>query len=83
MTHFHWIKINPRMFALDHNMGEIWETLYDGWYAAVKVNGVATRLFASPDPDSAKQLVEDYWRAAWEMKPKTSGDQEPPTRSGS
>ena len=69
MTHFHWIQINPRMFSLDHNMGEVWETLYEGWCAAVKVNGVVTRLGTSPDADSAKQIVEDYWRAAWAMKP--------------
>ena len=69
MTPFHWIKISPRMFALDHNMGEVWETLYDGGFAAVKINGIVTRLPISTDADSAKQLVEDYWRAAWAMKP--------------
>lgn len=69
MNPFNWIKISHRMFALDHNMGEIWETLYDGWFAAVKVNGVVTRLNPSPDAATAKQLVEDYWEAAWAMKP--------------
>lgn len=69
MTTFHWIQISPRMFSLDHNMGEVWETLYDGWCAAVKINGIVTRLPLSTSADSAKQLVEDYWRAAWAMKP--------------
>lgn len=69
MNHFHWIQINPWMFSLDHNMGEVWETLYQGWCSQVHVNGIVTRLPYSQDAESAKQLVEDYWRAAWSTRP--------------
>ncbi len=78
-----WTQTSKRSWALDRNMGGVWETLYHGWCACVTVNGIVTRLPSSPDADAAKKLVEDYWEAAWAMQPKTSGDQESPTRSGS
>lgn len=68
MTPFQWIQTSKRHFALDRNMGEVWETLYLGWCAAVKVNGIVTRLPLSEDVDAAKKLVEDYWEAAWRMR---------------
>lgn len=68
MTPFLWIQTSNRIWSLDRNMGTVWETLYQGWCGQVTINGIVTRLPYSPDADSAKQLVEDYWSAAWEMK---------------
>lgn len=65
-----WFDTGPRIFSLDNNMGVVWETLYDGWLGSVTINGIITRMPCAPNADSAKKLVEDYWEAAWALKPQ-------------
>lgn len=66
-----WFKTDNRIFSLDNNMGTVWETLYDGWLGSVTINGITTRMPSAPNADAAKKLVEDYWEAAWALKPET------------
>ncbi len=65
-----WIKTAKHTYALEHNMGAVWETLHSGWLAVVMVNGHSTKLGYSPTQEGARKLVEDYWEAAWALKPQ-------------
>lgn len=66
-----WLQVGKTVFSLERNMGEVIETLYNGWLPVVMVNGVTTKLPYAPDADAAKKLIEDYWEAAWALKPET------------
>jgi len=69
VTGFKWLQVHDWLFTLPSNMGTVRETLFSGWVPQVIVNGIATDLPNCPDADTAKCAVEDYWEAAWEMKP--------------
>jgi hypothetical protein len=64
-----WFQTTPRFYSLDNNMGTVWETLYDGWLGSVTINGITTRMPYANTAAAAKKLIEDYWEAAWALKP--------------
>lgn len=64
-----WSQITPTLYALDNNMGEVWWNYSDGWGAVAKVNGHVVRLGNAPTIERAKKLVEEFWEAAWALKP--------------
>lgn len=65
-----WIKTAKHTYALERNMGAVWETLHSGWLPVVTVNGIATKLEYAPTQEEARKRVEDYWEAAWALKPE-------------